>query len=1090
MAAEGRFFKLRCFLEGVEVDVTSASVSSGIGEPATATVVIPVADSVHDFLPRTLVHLFYYDSSYQVSAESKTATQQLDLSDMANWRLLFAGEAVGYGFANMGGMRQMSLQCMDFTSYWESAKIYWGTDATKTGSSYRQSVLLGDTHIQKGANKTTSAKDIIALLMRPPVSLPGLGGLLGGVVSLLEATTGVYGNEDKNNDYKGLNDFLAQSELRLHLTRTIAASAKDNTSRQFIDVAEFRQYFTRLSSQMRQTMSFMDLVQVFLGRIYHQWTSIAAPPYFKTGEKIETTAITSVMTDSSSKAGAPQLAALIAVVKQVITALRTRLINAAAAGESQHTDDAIHYTVDAEGRAIDDTAGFAAFSMSISATSMGAWPQETLQQLGIELTEAAYATGDQKKIDAADQYTLGIGRVASAFQNVREIVADTGLHTRDRLSAAAGVLEDALAALQLRKAAKKVEKVSNKAAELPSRLHMVMMAPDLYMVPPPKCNVVFPDHFTRVTFSRGWLGEITRLVLHGRTKWGQETKDMYFSPHATLVAMPNYKDAEEAIAKGASFLMQHEKYTGIIPSVESLGDNDIFKKINAQEAAKLKGISKEAAATARTSAQAHLRRAADYLFFAKRLAPRQMSISARFMPQLLAGLPALILDPKRSSTHLVGDRGTGVHYIGVITRISHTIDASGGAATDFSMDKCRTHTEVQSLFGDDDAWTGVDTEIKKFTKKLRPPSGYQFTAPFMGISGDGFTRVMEDPYAIANLHAKEGATYTISVHDARGDVGTVPLSSDTTHIASSVPGLSLGELDQIGADSVALDGPPGMFEQTINGGAPFADATVENVPVYVDPIDGAITLDRPNSVVSDGAALAGAPAGDKQVVVDITEAATRKVKNAFKQSFEDMTPPWFSVIYNKALIGEQFYTPLFGCTSVLDATVTGDAPGIAPSVVTELALADLTVASAADKLARTWLTLTELDANISLFIDAYTSRRIATLEDILGTMNIFLVQNVADGRVPTGTKDIEGFHGNAYGAYKDLLDVNGARMASTDMVGYGVDPRATRRLRVQKYVIEATRTAESMAAAIHQAGRSDGIQSDAPALFPGGQSIG
>jgi hypothetical protein len=402
------------------------------------------------------------------------------------------------------------------------------------------------------------------------------------------------------------------------------------------------------------------------------------------------------------------------------------------------------------------------------------------------------------------------------------------------------------------------------------------------------------------------------------------------------------------------------------------------------------------------------------------------------------------------------------------------------------MDKCRTHTEVQSLFGNDDSWTGVDTEIKKFTKKLRPPSGYQFTAPYMGTSDMGFTRVMEDPYAIANLHAKEGATYTISVRDARGDVGTLPLSSDTTHIAATVPGLTLGELDQIGASSAAMDGPPGIFEQTISNRA----AGVENVPVYVDPIDGAMTLDRPNSVVSDGATLAGAPAGDKQVVVDITESATRKVKNAFKQSFEDMTPPWFSVIYNKALIGEQFYTPLFGCTSVLDATLAGDAPGIAPSVVTELALADLTVASAADKLARTWLTLTELDANISLFIDAYTSRRIATLEDVLGTMNVFLVQNISDGRVPTGTKDIEGFHGNAYGAYKDLLDVNGTRMASTDMVGNGVDPRATRRLRVQKYVIEATRTAESMAAAIHQASRTDGIQSDAPALFPGGQSVG
>lgn len=1087
MAAEGRLFKLRCFLEGVEVDVTSATVTCGIGEPASASVVIPVADAVHDFLPRTLIHLFYFDSSYQTPADARQSSALMDLSDMASWRLLFAGEVVGYGFANMGGMRQMSLQCTDFTSYWESAKIYWGTDATKTGSTYRQSVLLGDTHIEKGANKTTSAKDIIALLMRPPVSLPGLGGLLGGVVSLLEATTGVYGNSDKSSNYKGLNDFLGQSEVRLHLTRTIAASAKDNTSRQFIDVNDFRQYFTRLSAQMRQTMSFMDLVQLFLGRIYHQWTSIAAPPYFKTGEKVDTTAITTTTVDTTGKAAAPMLASLVTVVKQVITALLTRIQSASAAGESQHLDDAVHYTAskEASGEQEPDTKGYATFNASIAATAMGAWAQDTLDQLAQELVNAAQATGDQKQIDAADQYTRGIELVGVGFQNVREVVADTALHTGDRLRSAAGTLENALNSLQLRRTSKSTDKVSNKAAEMPSRLHMVMMTPDLYMVPPPKCNVVFPDHFTRVTFSRGWLGEITRLVLHGRTKWGEETKDIYFSPHAELVAMPNYKDAEDAIAKGASFLMQHEKYTGIIPAVEALGDNDIFKKINAQEAAKLKGTAKE---TSRTSAQAHLRRAADYLFFAKRLAPRQMSISARFMPQLLAGLPALILDPKRSNTHLVDDRGTGVHYIGVVTRVQHTCDASGGAATDFSMDKCRTHTEVQSLFGGDDVWTGVDTELKQYRKKLRPPEGYQYTAPYMGTSDEGFTRVMEDPYAVANLHPKDGVTYTIEVHDASHDVGTVAAFD-----AGSLKGLTVGELDSISAAG-AGDGPPGMFEQTITDPAPvpWNWSAASNVAVAVSPIDGAITLDRPNSVVSDGATLAGAPDGDKQTVVDITASGTSKVRKTFKQSFEDMTPPWFSVIYNKTMIGDEFYTPLFGCTSVLDATTVNSATQASAiaSAINELGVADMTVAAAADKLARTWLTLTEMDANVSLFIDAYTARRFATMEDILGTKNVFLVQSTIDGRLPSATANIEGFHGNAYGAYKDLLDTDGVRMVPLDMIGSGVDPRAARRLRVQKYVIEATRTAESVAAAVNQTGGLGGVQSDTPTVFPASTSVG
>ena len=63
-----RSLGLKLFLEGQEVDVASADLSCGVNQPATCDLEIPTSDSAHRLLPRTLVHLFYYDSSYSTGA--------------------------------------------------------------------------------------------------------------------------------------------------------------------------------------------------------------------------------------------------------------------------------------------------------------------------------------------------------------------------------------------------------------------------------------------------------------------------------------------------------------------------------------------------------------------------------------------------------------------------------------------------------------------------------------------------------------------------------------------------------------------------------------------------------------------------------------------------------------------------------------------------------------------------------------------------------------------------------------------------------------------------------------------------------------
>ena len=57
----GQHLKLRCFLEGIEVPIISANLSSQADSPAQCQVQIPATDKAYEFLPRTLIHVFFRD---------------------------------------------------------------------------------------------------------------------------------------------------------------------------------------------------------------------------------------------------------------------------------------------------------------------------------------------------------------------------------------------------------------------------------------------------------------------------------------------------------------------------------------------------------------------------------------------------------------------------------------------------------------------------------------------------------------------------------------------------------------------------------------------------------------------------------------------------------------------------------------------------------------------------------------------------------------------------------------------------------------------------------------------------------------------
>ena len=117
--AQGRLLNIRLFVEGIEIPCASATVSCGIQQPAQGSFEIPFAVSAKEILPRTLVHLFFFESAYDevdVAKGEAPTFKQRNSSDPKAWKLLFAGEVVAVQFLKVAGLAE-NAEAVNYASY-------------------------------------------------------------------------------------------------------------------------------------------------------------------------------------------------------------------------------------------------------------------------------------------------------------------------------------------------------------------------------------------------------------------------------------------------------------------------------------------------------------------------------------------------------------------------------------------------------------------------------------------------------------------------------------------------------------------------------------------------------------------------------------------------------------------------------------------------------------------------------------------------------------------------------------------------------------------------------------------------------------
>lgn len=763
--AVGQHLKLRCFLEGVEVPTISASLAIQANAPAQCQIQIPATDKAHELLPRTLVHVFFRDyyvgpgDNFSVRTEPEQASTREDqvasehqadevarerqdevaestagakpeitdsgaavrrstitgddtsvprpgqpISDKPEaaqadtgdahagpiqasknidksedgeeedrrWKLFFCGEVIGYQFVKNANSRSIILQCLDPSVYWDTCYQYKVSTARLTGDGMAAFVGAGTTLFDEFYESSTSI--LVGILNRNSISRPELTGMLAGVVHLLERVGGVY----TSRGIKGVNDFFSLAELRLHLVDMITASERDESSRRLCARRAYNRFMRRAGGRLGKISSFREMLAMINRFIFHDVYPNPIAMYQPAGERAETR--THSRTDTAATTESQET---ISFIFSRLTAL----------------------VVEAQGQA---RAGNNASASNLAATYAG-----LCQQLGSELRRrrgrydgdpglAGGAAMRASRHYSANQRSRGDTQIRRAHQIIQR--------TRMSLTGTPDITRSW---------------TSTRTVNTTPRLNMQIIRPDVWMVSPPRCNVIWPELYNSVSYSRQFMREVSRMQLTVTDEiFGSDAllNQWYYAPNVEVLGerMSQVRGQGATLPQAAYSrrLMDHELYTGVVPVFERLNEVNIYAARSDQVAE-------------RGARVPYVVRASHFQFFKHRFTPRTISVSGKFNPYAVAGFPCVVIDKYMTEEQVLASGLRGVELLESLDSQRDQLEAHQQEnLPDISSEVVSAVQELgeaganlSSLTSSDDFWTA-----------LRLASPTQLTGMIVGLN--------------------------------------------------------------------------------------------------------------------------------------------------------------------------------------------------------------------------------------------------------------------------------------------------------------------------------------------------------------------
>jgi len=1032
---------LRLFMEGIEVPAISAQINIAPSQPVTSAIQIIPTDTATEMLPRTLVHLFALDNT--LSEQDLTFFKQLENNQIQDrnvlnrieaadesYKLIFGGEVIGYQYVRGANERQLVLQCMDWSIYWDTC-YQWYADYSVGGDALTD---RSQNFVGAGSglfdNIAGGHKWVISQLLnsRPKSQeYSQTKGLLGGLIHLLEAVGGV--RPVSGRGYSGVNELFTLAELRYNILGMLGAVEEDKTSTRIYAAKAFRDWIRSGMSSMGNLISFRDILR-HVGRyifhdIYPNPAPYLAPPRSK---RVSTT--TAIFSDTAAG-------------KIVIKNLGDAYDNLEAA-----------YTMN-EKVNLDD-------------------PGETFKGVERQLNFASIAV-DVANENLRSVRTSDVSRVKSKIEEAKGYIdaaigAIPASPVSEILTSAAAINEKIGGAKTSNGyeggAIKAINDISNEVSsgrnrrrvstsvEVGTHMYNQLVLPETFFVAPPRCNVLFPDQIYNFSYSRNFMREVTRLSCHsglGFIAGGRGSKLLarkYFAPSIrdtqgkTLYATMNY---------GHRVILPHETHSGIVPKFEWVTSGHRW----ATKAAKERGREDQFFQAGKVG---YIQRLAHFQFYLHRWASRTMSAQTYFNPNMVIGFPGLIIDKPVLPTEVrkpmeieLGRELRPTQFIGKVHSLVHNLSQSGGL-TSVNYTHCRTHRGV------DDEFLGVLTR-EKVGKRRRKIVMYPVEMS-RNLRAGGNRRKQLENLLLMYLTDSLNTGIKIRVGKISGKVSSVEASQSTTRVS------------RISAKNI------GVSSEEFDGISTDPDKNYISVPdsltVTVEYFIGTGEFVRSNIAIED--ALMPGWYSDVWWKENISEKVylpllgTRAItddESLYEDNLADQvnTEGYDSSIrsnYDKtkniyAGVNEQEVQTDDGTTvTVLDVDVD-------------------TLEKAIDGLAAVYSIYKERDLDVHEFIQQFTTRPIANLVEVLGSQNL----EFSGGEVADTETMVEGFHSRAFGDYNTNVRLadDGRMVAGDNALGdlpegtlkpiiprgrrqenveipQHLDPRGRSRARVLNYVRE------------------------------------
>ena len=962
---------LRLFLEGVEVPVIAAVVQSQPNQPAACSIQIPANDYALQLKPRTLVHLFFYDFYRGAPASDRAwvagdgisidnrdrdpdldgiipperlaATDAQEAADLENenYRLLFGGELVGFTVEKTPSSRSIVLQCMDWSMYWDYAFQYQVQGFALDGGSISAAFTGASTTVFNSFLEG-NGDIIVGLMNTAPRNYPNLRGtLLGAITHIIEAIGGVnFGTRA----IRGVNDFFSIAELRLKITQMLGANPFEQQNEvRLMSANGFGSLFRRALSGLGRQVSIRAVLNALQRYIFHEVIPITTPHYIPAlvdpnRPQYETVAIT---TNDS--------------YRPVVNAAR-RLKQRAIDLKDRQTQSTTT-----------DTA------RQLSSRNGG---------LRVELTRLATLCGDAARVArrlAVSQQTRFVGDLevhqifavnAVRFQRIQEQTRSpaggNNIFPSPTTAAAQQILSlcdqitadmESVATAQIRRRVA----TGNRQPDPPARLLTQIYRPDVWMVAPPRCNVLFPELYSSFSYGRAFMDEVSRLML--RTSSAFFGSDFlfdgyYMAPSRILgsrsgasvgrgrvgVEPPDLADAPAWFIRD---LMDHELYTGIIPKFERMSDLNLHA---------LRGGSVMIDGVRVGYAQL----AANHIFFQYRFRSRQLQVQGKFNPFVVLGFPALIVDKYKADdinsadaevgleiarrlANAAGGQGEGVgidstltaeeqdrqremqdervaelvrelteqqpnsHYLGTPAAITHSVSAETGGSTMVQMSYGRVTDERTEFLGDDRYAPRRyrrtrNIEVRTVVAMLEPP-----TTGSTGPRGGEITEVQD----VTDQYARSERVRPVRGRRATSATGSRRYTSSST-LPLFIPGPQTGRI---------------RGTRVVVGTAVPASSVPE-----VAALVGSVGDTQSSFVSTQGTGNASDDATLREVSVTFRAYQIKERLGIYQRTSvdlpaEDLTfPPWYGEHYRSQNIGA-LYSYLFGTGSVVDPTFILDPTG-------------------------------------------------------------------------------------------------------------------------------------------------------------------